>query len=274
MSLDLAYTVTGIGPPVVILHGLYGSARNWRNVARKLSATHRVINVDLPNHGRSPAVGSMDYRTMAAAVLRVIERERLVAPALLGHCIGGKTALTLALLEPERIGSLIVVDVAPVDYGDHLALFTDVLCGRDALGDDAHTGLWRRLSSLMPQWGVENEDGVACLDWGADLPGIAASIPDLSGFPDELRTCCFAGPVRVIAGAHSRYVPEHDSGVFQPMFPETALIVLDDATHWAHVETPERFLVQVDAALRDAPADALADDYGFLRSLRSLHSLH
>ena len=112
MALDLAFDSIGDGPPLVILHGLFGSRTNWRSIARALSATHRVISVDLRNHGGSPWSDRMDYPEMADDVRKLMARERLQDPAVMGHSMGGKTAMALALRYPGEVGRLIVVDVA------------------------------------------------------------------------------------------------------------------------------------------------------------------
>ena len=98
----------------MILHGLFGSGSNWRRVARELATSYRVLAVDLRNHGASPWADSMSYLEMADDVLRLIERERLSRPAVIGHSMGGKVAMALALMYPKQVGRLTVVDIAPV----------------------------------------------------------------------------------------------------------------------------------------------------------------
>ena len=127
MPLQLAFEDLGDGPPVVVLHGLFGSSRNWRGMARALSAEHRVISVDLRNHGRSPWISSMTYAEMAADVRALIRGEGLDRPVVIGHSMGGKTAMTLALESPESVGQLIVVDIAPVSYADRLTPYVEAM---------------------------------------------------------------------------------------------------------------------------------------------------
>jgi esterase len=118
VALNLACESTGSGPPLVVLHGLFGSGRNWRGVARKLTATHAVHCVDLRNHGGSPWADSMGYIELADDVLQLIARLRLDRPAVMGHSMGGKTAMALALRQPSVVRRLVVVDIAPVPYAD------------------------------------------------------------------------------------------------------------------------------------------------------------
>ena len=116
MALQLAFEDTGTGPPVVVLHGLFGSSANWRSVARALAPHHRVLCVDLRNHGHSPWTDSMDYLEMADDVRALIARQGLSRPTVVGHSMGGKTAMALAL---EKLGDAAKAagdEVAAKDY--------------------------------------------------------------------------------------------------------------------------------------------------------------
>ena len=119
MALNLACETVGSGPPLVVLHGLFGSSGNWRGIARELAATHTVHSVDLRNHGASPWADSMDYVEMADDVLQLIDELGLERPTVMGHSMGGKTAMALALRQPAAVGRLVVVDIAPVPLRRH-----------------------------------------------------------------------------------------------------------------------------------------------------------
>ena len=123
MALNLICETVGSGPPLVVLHGLFGSSGNWRGVARALACTHTIVSVDLRNHGASPWTDSMDYVEMAEDVLQLIDRLELKRPMVMGHSMGGKVAMALALRHPARIAGLIVFDIAPVSYADTLTPF-------------------------------------------------------------------------------------------------------------------------------------------------------
>ena len=107
---------SGAGGALVVLHGLFGAARNWGAIARRLSARHRVLAMDLRNHGASPRSGAMDYPGMAADVAETVEAAGAAPAAVLGHSMGGKTAMVLALTRPELVTRLLVADIAPVPY--------------------------------------------------------------------------------------------------------------------------------------------------------------
>ena len=127
MPLPLAFEATGAGPPVVILHGLLGSSRNWQSVAKALASRHRVLCVDQRNHGRSPWAPTMGYSEMAADVRLLIEAQGLERPTLIGHSMGGKTAMVLALETPAAVGQLVVVDIAPVSYPDRFSSYVEAM---------------------------------------------------------------------------------------------------------------------------------------------------
>ena len=180
---------TGSGPPLVILHGLFGSGNNWRGIARGLAATHRVLTVDLRNHGASPWADTMGYFEMADDVQRLIEREGLRQPAVMGHSMGGKVAMALALLHPQCVGRLIVVDIAPVAYADRLSPFAEAMRGIDMLAAASRSEVQQRLAETVPDTGVVPflmQNLVmrnAHLDWRINLAGIAASIGDPERLP-------------------------------------------------------------------------------------------
>jgi len=117
MPLALHYEVFRAGVPLVLLPGLFGSTGNWRPMARRLAVKYRVLVVDLRNHGRSPHADSMRYEEMAEDVLMLLDKQGMARVALLGHSMGGKVAMTFALRYPDRVGALLVADVAPVRYG-------------------------------------------------------------------------------------------------------------------------------------------------------------
>ena len=106
--MKLAFADYGEGAPLIILHGLFGSGRNWASIAKKLSVSRRVLTVDLRNHGSSPWDADMSYDLMAEDVLSLIKTEKLESPVLLGHSMGGKTAMTAAMMAPDAVGALIV----------------------------------------------------------------------------------------------------------------------------------------------------------------------
>ena len=256
MALNLACESTGSGPPLVVLHGLFGSSGNWRGIARELATTHTVHCADLRNHGASPWADSMGYVEMADDVLQLIAKLRLDRPAVMGHSMGGKTAMALALRHPAQVGRLIVVDIAPLSYADTLTPFAEAMRSADVFAAASRTEVQRRLQHAVPDRGVvpflmqnlvtRNDH----FDWRLNLLGIGAAMPQLCTFPSALLGARFTGPLKVIAGANSDYVAQHDGSSFRPMFADIEVEVIDDAGHWVHADQPAAFLASVRRVLQ------------------------
>ena len=256
MALDLAYETVGSGPPLVVLHGLFGSRGNWRGIARELAATNTVHTMDLRNHGASPWADTMGYGEMADDVLQLIQFLGLEQATLMGHSMGGKVAMALALRYPQEVGRLVVVDIAPVSYADTLTPFAQAMSNADVMAAASRTEVQRRLQQAVPDEGVvpflmqnlvtRNDH----FDWRLNLMGISASMQQLCAFPSELTDLCFKGPVTVIAGEHSNYVAKRDGSSFRPMFTQVAVDVIDGANHWVHADQPKVFLHRVRNVLK------------------------
>jgi pimeloyl-ACP methyl ester carboxylesterase len=256
VALNLICESVGSGPPLVVLHGLFGSGGNWRGVARELAGSHTVHCVDLRNHGASPWADSMDYLEMAGDVLQLMDRLGLERPAVLGHSMGGKTAMALALRYPQRVGRLIVVDIAPVWYADTLTPFAEAMRGAHVVAAATRAEVQARLNQAVPDPAVvpflmqnlvvQNDH----FDWRLNLIGIGASMAQLCGFPSELLGARYSGRVAAIAGEHSDYVTETNGVEFLPMFPRIAVEVVKDAGHWVHADQTPAFLACVRRALQ------------------------
>lgn len=255
MALNLAFETVGSGAPLLVLHGLFGSSTNWRGVARQLADTHTVHSVDLRNHGASPWSDSMDYAEMADDVMQLMDRLALNEAAVLGHSMGGKTAMALALRHPQRVSRLVVVDIAPVSYADTLTPFAEAMRGVDVMTTAHRAEVQRRLQKAVPEPGVVPflmQNLVAHndhFDWRINLMGISAAVPQLCGFPSTLLGERFDRPVTVLAGANSNYVVQSDGTDFRPMFGQVEVEVIPEAGHWVHADQPAALLASVRAAL-------------------------
>ena len=252
------------GPRVVFVHGLFGQGKNWTTIARGLADSHRVTLVDLPNHGHSPWTDRVDYLDMAELV--ATELEQLGEPVtLVGHSMGGKVAMQLALRRPELLRALVVVDIAPVSYPptggrtddpdeeaspfaayiDAMrALDVDRLTTRDeadaALRDAVPSRMVRSflLQSLVRE-GLRTDGGWR---WRLNLELLDRDLGELRGFPAPPVGAAFDGPVLWIAGANSTYVLDEDRPHMDALFPATRLVRIKKAGHWVHSEQPEVFL--------------------------------
>lgn len=239
----------GQGPPVVVLHGLFGSAGNWGAIQKALAARHRVIAMDLRNHGASPRADVMDYPAMAADVA-----ESMGGPAaVLGHSMGGKVAMALALTRPELVTRLVVADIAPVTYPPALRGYIEAM---QAI--PLRVGLTRRdadaaLAAAIPEPGIRafllqnlrlHEDPPG---WRLGLAELAAAMPVIEGFPDFATS--YAGPVLVLNGGRSRYVRFEHHDRFRALFPAARFETISEAGHWLHAEQPAAFLAAIEPFL-------------------------
>jgi pimeloyl-ACP methyl ester carboxylesterase len=259
-----ARTIGEAGPPVVFVHGLFGQGKNWTTVAKGLADRHRVTLLDLPNHGHSPWTDRVDYLDMARLVAD--ELEQLDEPAtLVGHSMGGKVAMQLALRRPELLRALVVVDVAPTAYPEsggrtddpdeeaspfaaYIAAMRAVDLDRLTTREDAEAALRsvvpsRMVRSFLLQSLVREGVGTAGgWRWRLNLEALARDLGHLRGFPEPPPGATFDGPVLWVAGANSTYVLPEDRARMDELFPATRLVRIKNAGHWVHSEQPEIFL--------------------------------
>ena len=256
MALQLAFEATGDGPPVIILHGLFGSSSNWRSIARAMAPRYRVLCVDQRNHGASPWAESMDYVEMAADVQALIRDQHLQRPVVVGHSMGGKTAMALALSRPDVIGGLVVVDIAPVAYHDRMSSYVEAMRSLDAAGLASRSEAQRRLAERLPDpttaaflvqnLVIRNDH----FDWRLNLFAIGAAVSTLSGFPPELLERRYDGPTTLITGARSDYVTAGDKAAFGRLFPDLEVCTIEGAGHWVHADRPVEFVAALTQALQ------------------------
>jgi esterase len=252
MTLELAHDAFGeTGSPVLILHGLLGSARNWTSIAKELAASHRVFALDLRNHGRSPWAPTMSFDEMAGDIAAFIERQDLGAVTLIGHSLGGKVAMRLALTRPELIERLVVVDVAPVAYAHTFTPFIEAMRQVDLAQVKRRSDAELQLQNAVPDAAMRNfllQNLVktdAGFVWRANLEALAANMDELLGFPTPAPDAAYGGPTLFIAGGRSDYVrPEHRP-LIERLFPNSEHVVITDAGHWLHAERPAEFLAHV-----------------------------
>jgi pimeloyl-ACP methyl ester carboxylesterase len=257
-------TLGEAGPHVVFVHGLFGQGKNWTTIAKGLADTHRVTLVDLPNHGHSPWTDRVDYLDMAEML--ATELEHLSEPVtLVGHSMGGKVAMQLALRRPELLRALVVVDVAPVTYplqggrtddpdeeaspfAAYIAAMRALDLDRLATRNDADAALTaavpsRMVRSFLLQSLVREGSGTdGGWRWRLNLELLERDLGELRGFPEPPPGAAFDGPVLWIAGVNSTYVLPGDRPHMDALFPATRLVTIKGAGHWVHSEQPEIFL--------------------------------
>lgn len=245
------------GTRVVFLHGLFGQGRNFTQIARALVPQFRSLLVDLPNHGRSAWTEQFDYAEIADLVAGHL-RGGFAADGpvhVVGHSMGGKVAMLLALRHPELVGRLVVVDISPVGRGDtgefehlldSLAALDLSTVGRRADADEQLAGRIRddRVRGFLLQNLRSSPDGFR---WQANLELLRRELPAVGGFPDVDST--FDHPVLWMAGERSPYVRREHEPTMRGLFPRTRLVTIKNAGHWVHSEQPEAFVSALQAFL-------------------------
>jgi pimeloyl-ACP methyl ester carboxylesterase len=254
--MDLHFAAYGSGPPLIILHGLLGSGDNWVTVSRRLAGHNRVFAVDARNHGRSPHDPRCDLKVMAEDVVDFMGQHDLVSSVLLGHSMGGKTAMQIALTRPERVGKLIVVDIAPREYPhDHDELL-DALDTIDLARFRERVEVEEALTQSVPrkavrQFLVKNlrRDESGGLVWKMNLPVIRENYAAIAG--DVPAKGEFRGPTLFIRGDRSSYVRDDDREPILKIFPTGRIHTIPGAGHWVHADAPEEFVTVVGEFLRE-----------------------
>jgi esterase len=261
MAVELAATEygNGDGEPVAILHGLFGSGRNWTSIAQRLAAHHRVIVFDLRNHGASPWHDTMDYAAMAEDARDAMRARGYRRYALIGHSMGGKAAMVLALSDPAAVARLIVVDIAPV--AGPAAFMPPVLALIRAMrGLDLDAITRRRdaddaLAATVPDPGTRAfvlqslvfGDGEPF--WRLNLVALEAVMPAIAGFPAFPPGTRYEGPALFIAGGKSPLVTASAEPAIRALFPRAGIERIAGAGHWVHTEQPAAFLTLVEPFL-------------------------
>jgi esterase len=242
-----------VHPPLVIAHGLYGSARNWAGMARRLSSGREVIAVDMRNHGTSPRATVQGYADMAADLAEVLAG---LGPGtdLLGHSMGGKAAMQMALTHPGPLRRLVVADIAPVAYGHDQSRHAEAMLGLDLTGLTTRGEADRRLAAVVTDPALR-AFFLQSLDlsapggprWRLNLPVLLAEMPGIVGWPGTGGS--FPGPALFLSGADSGYVrPEHRPAI-RALFPKSRFARIPGAGHWLHAEAPEAFAETVEVFL-------------------------
>jgi esterase len=235
-------------PPLIILHGFFASARNWRTVAEKLATQFHVYVPDQRNHGTSFHHPAMDYPTMVADLLAFIEQQGLAKVSLLGHSMGGKVAMWFALNHPHAVDKLIIADIAPVSYTHCFDATIGALkflpLAQISNRKQADEFLATSIAELSyRQFLLQNLVLVnGAYQWRVDLDIFQRAAPAVIAFPNTDGCAPFMGSALFIAGEQSNYVQVED---LKPLFPHAILSIVENAGHWLHVQQPAVFITRV-----------------------------
>ncbi len=247
------------GAPVLILHGLLGQADNWTTVAKAMAGDHVVHCLDQRNHGRSPHADQMSYEDMAADVCEFMDDRELDTVVLLGHSMGGKTAMQVAAVCPCRIARLIVVDIAPRAYPIRHRKAIEAMQAVNPADFATRGEVDRALSEHVPMPAIRRfllKNVVAGPDgglaWTVNVPAIAGAYEAIMGpVPAEWG---FDGPTLFVRGEQSDYLADADIPVLEQRFPQAEFVTISGAGHWVHAEAPEAFLDVVRRFAASEPA--------------------
>lgn len=241
----------GSGSPVIILHGLFGFSDNWQTIAKALSEHHLVVTPDLRNHGRSPHVPTHSYPEMADDLQAFMEAHWMFSATVVGHSMGGKVAMQLALNHPDMVERLVVVDIDPSQAEDNHSGIFHALMGMDLSKMTSRTEAEAYLSSHIEDRGTlqfllknitRTETGGFA--WKMNLPVLWEHYQDIlapvSGTP-------FMKPALFIRGGKSNYIKPAENTLIKSLFPLADIVTIEGAGHWVHADKPNELLAVLNA---------------------------
>jgi len=263
--MNLFFREEGEGFPIVIVHGLYGSSDNWLTVGKKLSTSYKVYMIDQRNHGRSPNSEEHSYEAMKNDLAEFFDQQKIEKAILMGHSMGGKTAMCFAADFPERIEKLIVVDIAPKDYfllndesqyylhNNILRAMLELDFSRIESRKQVEDFLNERIDSTqIVQFLLKNvhrNKENQQYEWRLNVPVLYDNLDEIikgvnaHWFDDRLPITNY--PVLFIKGANSNYILPEDYASIRRIYSEAEIVQIPDAGHWLHAEQPQLFMAAV-----------------------------
>ena len=243
----------GSGAPLVLLHGLLGSSRNWQSAGVALAERgHRVLAPDLRNHGSSPWADDCSYAALAGDVIAMLDGLALGPVHLVGHSMGGKAAMRLVMDRPDLVSRLTVVDIAPRAYSDRVRVEFGAMNALDLSAVKSRKDAEEKLAAQVPEWGMRQfiltnlgQDAEGRWRWTANREALTNSLPEILDNPladGEI----WNGPTRFLRGGKSNYIRDEDIAAIRAHFPQADVVTLPDSGHNPHFEARAGF---VEAAL-------------------------
>ncbi len=254
--MDLNHKIFGQGPPLIILHGLFGMLDNWQTLGRRWGEDHTVFLVDLRNHGRSPHVPEHDYPSMAEDVVNFMAENGMYEASILGHSMGGKVAMQMALHHADQVSKLVVVDIAPKAYPGGHEVILEALQGVNLSTVEERSEADASLQTRIEEMGIrqfllknlsrQKEGGYR---WKMNLPVLIEHYQEVlanieEGYPYE-------GSALFVRGDRSRYIQDEDIPNILDHFPQARVETVVDAGHWVHAEQPQALFDRVTAFLHE-----------------------
>jgi len=238
--------ISGKGTPMVILHGFLGMGDNWKSLANKFSENNEVHVVDQRNHGRSFHDDDFSYELLVEDLLYYLDYHRLEKVHILGHSMGGKTAMLFAVEHPERVDKLMVADIAPKFYPPHHQVILDALGEVDFQKISARSGVDEILQKHIPEIGIRQFLLKNVYRKEKDQLAFRFNLEVLDERYDEIGVALpprtlFEGPLLFLKGALSGYISEQDENLISAHFPNSRIVTIANASHWLHAENPIDF---------------------------------
>ena len=229
-------------PPVMIVHGLYGSGRNWGVIAKRLSDQFFVITVDLRNHGDSPWLDTHNYHVMADELVEVINSLN-IKPNIIGHSMGGKAAMVLALKRPNLVRNLIIADIAPVKYEHDQSQFIEAMQKVDLSKVEKRSDATLALSKFVEDKSLQNfftqSLDIKAKRWKLNLKVLRSEMSEILSFPKIESE--FSGHSLFLKGEKSDYIKSEHRKLIKSLFTKARFATFKEAGHWLHAEKPREF---------------------------------
>jgi len=229
-------------PPVMIVHGLYGSGRNWGVIAKRLSDQFFVITVDLRNHGDSPWLDTHNYHVMADDLVEVINSLN-IKPNIIGHSMGGKAAMVLALKRPNLVKNLIIADIAPVKYEHDQSQFIEAMQKVDLSKVEKRSDATLALSKFVEDKSLQNfftqSLDIKAKRWKLNLKVLRSEMSEILSFPKIESE--FSGHSLFLKGEKSDYIKSEHRKLIKSLFTKARFATFKEAGHWLHAEKPREF---------------------------------
>ncbi|MBU8892674.1 MAG: alpha/beta fold hydrolase [Bacteroidales bacterium] len=258
--MKLFFRKYGQGPPLIIIHGLYGSSDNWVSIGRKLSENFEVFLIDQRNHGKSPHSSDHNYQLLKEDLREFMDKQAIEKAIIVGHSMGGKTAMFFAAHYPEKVSILIVADISPKSYkatnsGQLLAHSTiiRVMYNLDFYGITSRQEIDDILAKSIPENRIrqfllknikrskDNE-----YSWSLNIKTIRNELANIMEGLDENQSEITGFPVLFLKGGNSDYILDEDTKAIQKIFPYADIETIPNAGHWMHAEQPELFLKKIE----------------------------
>lgn len=257
--MELFFRKYGQGPPLIIIHGLYGSSDNWVSIGRKLAENFEVFIIDQRNHGKSPHTPDHNYQVLKTDLLEFMDAQSIEKAIIIGHSMGGKTAMFFAADYPERLSHLIIADISPKSYeytnSNQLLAHTTIIRAMfnlDFYGINSRQEVDDILAKSIPEDRIrqfllknimrskDNE-----YSWRINIRTIKNELKNILEGLDENQTEITGFPVLFIKGGNSDYIQKDDKTTIKKIFPFADIETIPNAGHWLHAEQPDLFLKKI-----------------------------